>query len=722
MKKNHPNNHYFNSDDEFSHSSTAESILEEHEAVAREHTGTVKWITGAVALCWTLFQLALPEFILLNSSFIRAIHLAFALALAFLSFPMLKKLKPKWLSCLWATNRLPLIDIVFALLAVSCTMYMVIFYEDIAIRMGNPTTLDLIMGGGVILLLLEGCRRALGWPLTILALLFMLYCNFAQASFIPEAMQFRARSVPYIISKLAIGTEGVFGIPLDVSANMVFLFVLFGSILEKSGGGEFFVNLAYSLLGRYRGGPAKAAVLASGLTGMVSGSSIANTVTTGMFTIPLMKKTGYPAEKAAAVEVAASTNGQLMPPIMGAAAFIIAEYCSLTYFEVLRAAFIPAIVSYIALIYITHLEACKLGLKGLPKEELPSFTGTLLSGIHFLLPISMMLYELIIERHSPEMAAFRAIILLCILIVINNCYKCIRENAGGLKGGIIKSIHELISSMIAGARNMITIGVAVAAAGIIVGSVTMGSGQLIVDAVDHFANNSIIIILLLSGFASLILGMGLPTTATYIVMASLTAGVITQLAGDSGIILPMLSAHLFVFYFGILADDTPPVGLAAYAAAAIAKSNPLKTGVQGFTYDLRTAVLPFMFVFNTEFLLLKLDGNTWVNIEGFWAIGYIFLAAMLTMLIFCIITQHYFLTNIKWYQFYEFILLLIPCIIFAWPEYLMRHYMFIDRTQWNLVAIGLLAIFVLSQLFWKGFRNESSFKLRDWIRMRFPPT
>ncbi len=720
MNKQHPDNHYFDSDDDFSHSTTAESILEEHESVAREHKGTVKWITGAVALCWTLFQLALPEFLLLNSSYIRAIHLAFALALAFLSFPMLKKLKPSHLKCLWTTDRLPLIDIVFALLAVSCTMYMVIYYEDISYRMGNPTTMDLVMAGGVIILLLEGCRRALGWPLAILALLFMLYCNFAQASFIPDAMQFRARSVPYIISKLAIGTEGVFGIPLDVSANMVFLFVLFGSILEKSGGGEFFVNLAYSLLGRYRGGPAKAAVLASGLTGMVSGSSIANTVTTGMFTIPLMKKTGYPAEKAAAVEVAASTNGQLMPPIMGAAAFIIAEYCSLTYFEVLRAAFIPAIVSYIALIYITHLEACKLGLKGLPKEELPNFMETLLSGLHFLLPIAMMLFELIIQRHSPELAAFRAIIFLCILIVIRNCYKCVREHKGGLKAGLRKSVTELVSSMISGARNMITIGVAVAAAGIIVGSVTMGSGQLIVDAVDHFANNSIILILLLSGVASLILGMGLPTTATYIVMASLTAGIITQLAGDSGILLPMLAAHLFVFYFGILADDTPPVGLAAYAAAAIARSNPLKTGLQGFTYDLRTAVLPFMFVFNTEFLLLKLDNGSWVNIEGFWTIMYIFLAAMITMLIFCVITQRFFITEIRWYQIYENILLIIPCVIFAWPDYAMRHFSFLDRTQWNLVAIVLLAVFVLSQLFWKNLRSNNS-KLGDWIRMRFPP-
>ena len=708
MNKEHPDNHYFDSDEDFKHSSTAESILDEHEAIAREHKGTVKWITGAVALSWTIFQLALPEFLLLNSAFIRAIHLAFALSLAFLSFPMLKKLKPKYFSCLWATNKLPIIDILFALLAICCTMYMVVYYEDIASRMGDPTTMDLLMGGGIIILLLEGCRRALGWPLSILALLFMIYCNFAQASFIPDAMQFRSRSIPYIVSKLAIGTDGIFGIPLDVSANMVFLFVLFGSILEKSGGGEFFVNLAYSLLGRYRGGPAKAAVLASGLTGMVSGSSIANTVTTGMFTIPLMKKTGYPGEKAAAVEVAASTNGQLMPPIMGAAAFIIAEYCSLTYFEVLRAAFIPAVASYIALIYITHLEACKLGLKGLPKEELPNFIETLMSGMHFLLPIAMMLYELIIQRHSPEMAAFRAIILLCILIIIRNCYKCIVNNEGGIKAGLIKSLHELVASMIGGARNMITIGVAVAAAGIIVGSVTMGSGQLIVDAVDRFANNSIFIILLLSGIASLILGMGLPTTATYIVMASLTAGIITQLAGDSGILLPMLAAHLFVFYFGILADDTPPVGLAAYAAAAIAKSNPLKTGIQGFTYDLRTAVLPFMFVFNTEFLLLKLDGDKWVNIDNFWSIGYIFGAAVLSMLIFCVITQKFFFTEIKWYQLYEYILLLISCVIFAWPSYIMRHFMFINRVQWNFVAIGLLAIFVMSQLFWKRTRINSS--------------
>ncbi len=705
MKNKRPNKHYLEADEDFQEN--AQSIIEEHESVARKHIGLTKWLTGIVAVCWSLFQLALPEFILLNSSYVRAIHLAFALSLAYLSFPMLKKLKPGKLRALWDTDKLPVIDIILALLSAVSVMYMVVNYEEIAARMGNASTLDMVMSTAIVILLLEGTRRTLGWPLAVLALLFILYCHFAQSDFIPAVMQFRARSFEYIITKLAIGTQGIFGVPLDVSANMVFLFVLFGSILEKSGGGEFFVNVAYSLLGRYRGGPAKAAVLASGLTGMVSGSSIANTVTTGMFTIPLMKKSGYPAEKAAAVEVAASTNGQLMPPIMGAAAFIIAEYCGLSYFEVLRAAFIPAIVSYLALIYITHLEACKLGLKGLPVYELPDFFETLRGGLHFLFPIGMMLYELIIARHSPEKAAFRAIIFLVALIIVRNLYLAAKNESEGIGGGLIKSFHELLASLIAGARNMITIGVAVAAAGIIVGSVTMGGGQLIVEAVDTFAGNSIFLILLFAGVASLILGMGLPTTATYIVMASLTAGIIIQLADDSGVLIPVLAAHLFVFYFGILADDTPPVGLAAYAASAIAKSNPLKTGVQGFTYDLRTAVLPFMFVFNTEFLLMRSVDGEWINISIGWYMFYIFIAALLAMMIFAIITQRYFITSIKWYQIpYEFPLLIIGCVVFAWPDYVMRNFAFFNRSQWNLVAILALFCFALSQYFWKKSRSS----------------
>lgn len=690
-------------------SNEAESLIDEHDVAARKHTGYIKWVTGIVAVAWSVFQLLLPQFLLLNSFYVRAIHLCFALTLVFLSSPALKRLKPARLKFLWCNDRLPAFDVILALIAACCTLYMVVNYENIAMRMGNANTLDLVMGGTLIVILLEATRRALGWPLAVLALLFMLYCNFAQSPLLPEAMQFRARSVDYITQKLAIGSEGIFGVPLDVSANIVFLFVLFGSMLEKCGGGEFFVNLAYSLLGRYRGGPAKAAILSSGLTGMISGSSIANTVTTGMFTIPLMKKSGYPPEKAAAIEVAASTNGQLMPPIMGAAAFIIAEYCNITYFEVLRAAFIPAVISYIALIYIAHLEACKLGLKGMPKDALPQFFTTLKSGLHFLLPIAIMLYELIIQRHSPELAAFRAIIILSILILLHNSYKAILVDRTGCIQGLKDTGLQLLSSLASGARNMITIGIAVAAAGIIVGSVTMGSGQLIVDAVDSFAQNSIVAILLLSGVASLILGMGLPTTATYIVMASLTAGIITQLAAGAGIVLPILAAHLFVFYFGILADDTPPVGLAAYAASAIARSNPLRTGVQGFMYDLRTAVLPFMFVFNTEFLLMKYDGQEWTNITDISYIAYIFISGLLTMALFAVITQRFCLTRIAWHQYvYEIPLLLIPAIIFAWPEYLMRHFSELGRTQWNLVAVVMIILFIASQLMWQKFRTARS--------------
>ncbi|MBW1713390.1 MAG: TRAP transporter permease, partial [Deltaproteobacteria bacterium] len=450
------------------------------------------------------------------------------------------------------------------------------------------------------------------------------------------------------MSQETISTEGIFGIPLDVSATIVFLFVLFGSVMEKAGGGEWFVRMAFSLLGSFRGGPAKAAVLASGLTGIVSGSSIANVVTTGTFTIPLMKSVGYPAKKAAAVEVAASTNGQLMPPIMGAAAFIIAEYCNVSYIEVVKHAFVPAVISYFALFYITHLEAGKLGLKGVPRAELPRFFSTLFEGIHFLIPLGALIYELMVMRHSPQLSAFNAILVLGALIIIRGPILARREGKS-FWWGIQVALVTIWEALVAGGRNMIGIGVAVSAAGIIVGVVTMGLGGLIVEVVDTIAGGNLIILLIITAIASLLLGMGLPTTANYIVMASLTAKVIVELGADYGLEVPLIAAHLFVFYFGILADDTPPVGLAAYAAAAIAKSDPIPTGVQGFTYDIRTAILPFMFIFNTQLLLIGVD--TWY--QAVW----IFITGVVAMFAFACATQGFFVVKNKWWETIVFLLI-----------------------------------------------------------------
>ncbi|RLB66035.1 MAG: TRAP transporter permease, partial [Deltaproteobacteria bacterium] len=388
-------------------------------------------------------------------------------------------------------------------------------------------------------------------------------------------------------------------------------------------------------------GPAKAAVLASGFTGMVSGSSIANIVTTGTFTIPLMKKVGYPATKAAAVEVAASTDGQIAPPIMGAAAFIIAEYVNVPYVAVVKAAAIPAFASYVALLYITHIEASKLGLRGLHKSELPRLKETLLSGLHFLIPIGILLHELIILRHSPDKSAFISILWLFGVIILKDIYDNLRSR-GPIVSALKKSCFTIFDGMSSGARNMVSVAVACASAGIIVGVVNMGIGGMITQIVEQLSGGNIYLMLIITAIASLLIGMGLPTTATYIVMASLTAPIIVNVGGANGFIVPLMAAHLFCFYFGILADDTPPVGLASYAAAALAHSDPIPTGIQGFMYDIRTAIIPFMFIFNSDLILHNINS---------WPLGIlIFVMACIGSCAFASATQGWFITKNKWYD------------------------------------------------------------------------
>ncbi len=442
-------------------------------------------------------------------------------------------------------------------------------------------------------------------------------------------------------------TEGIYGFPLDVSATIVFLFVLFGTMLDRAGGGRFFINLALSMLGRFKGGPAKAAIVGSGLTGMVSGSSIANIVTTGTFTIPLMKKVGYTPIKAAAIEVAASTDGQIAPPIMGAAAFIIAEYLNVPYLEVIKAAAIPAFVSYATLFYIVHVEASKAGLRGLTKEETPSFFKTLRGGLHYLIPIGVLIYELVIPRHSPEMAAFRAIIAMFFIMLFQE--PVMRYfNKEPVAPGFIQSLKTIVESLAAGGRNMVTVAIATAAAGIIVGVVTMGIGGIITEVVEFLSGGNIFALVFITALASLILGMGLPTTATYIVMAALTAPIIVEVGAANGFIVPLMAAHLFCFYFGILADDTPPVGLAAYAAAAIAKSPPIPTGIQGFIYDIRTAMIAFMFIFNYDLILHNINS---------WGLALlIFVTACIGNFAFAAATQGWFTHRNVWYEVPFFLL------------------------------------------------------------------
>jgi len=616
----------------------AEEILREERGDVRQLHKIEYLIVATLSVGWALFQLSLASFLVMESTKVRTFHLAFGLSLLFLLRPMLKR-SLKRFRFLAAFDHIPLIDYIFAIAAALSALYLTLDYDGLALRAGDPLSRDLVVGIILIVLLLEATRRTIGPALSIIAIVFTLYAFLGPH--MPDVFAFRGVSLRKYFSNITLSTEGVYGIPLGVSASIVYLFVLLGALLDKAGAGKFFTDLSLSILGRFKGGAAKAAVVSSGATGLVSGSSIANIVTTGPFTIPLMKKIGYPAKKAAAMEVAASTDGQLMPPIMGAAAFIIAEYVNVPYIEVVKAAAIPAFASYFGLFCISHLEASKLGIEGLPKSELPNFFTTLRNGIHYVIPIGMLLYELVVLRHSPELAAFRAILLLFAIIFYQEIRNAVTKKRS-LFSGVASGCRVIVNGMIQGSKNMISVALACAAAGIIVGIVNMGLGGMIATIVENLAQGNVYLLLIITAIASLLLGMGLPTTATYIVMASLTAPIIVEVGGLYGFIIPIMAAHLFCFYFGILADDTPPVGLAAYAAAAIAESEPIPTGIQGFLYDIRTTIIAFMFVFNSDLILH--------NITSWPQILLLFAMALVGMSAFECFAQGWCLIRNKWFE------------------------------------------------------------------------
>jgi len=611
----------------------AKQLAEAEDGIGRKPEGVLKYLIPAVAVAWSFFQLSVAKWFIIDSTFIRAIHLGFALLIVFLNYPVFKKRRFGF-DFLSTKAKIPFPDIIIAVIAALSALYIAIDYEGMTTRYGMPIFRDIVVGLTLVILLLEGTRRVIGPALPVIASVFILYAFLGPH--MPDVIAFKGVSLDRFVGQMTMSTEGIYGIPLDVSATIVFLFVLFGSMLEKAGAGRYFIKLALSILGGFKGGPAKAAIMGSGLTGMVSGSSIANIVTTGTFTIPMMKKIGYPPTKAAAVEVAASTDGQLAPPIMGAAAFIIAEYVNVPYIQVVKAAAIPAFASYAALFFISHIEASKLGLKGMPRKELPPFFKTLISGVHFLIPLAILIYELVAVRHSPELAAFNAIWVMVILMLLQHPVKAL-INKDPVFPALKQSIADIFSSLASGGRNMVSVALATAAAGIIVGVVALGLGGLITEVIDIISMGNIYLMLIITAIASLIIGMGLPTTATYIVMASLTAPAIVHIAGVREFFVPLMAAHLFCFYFGILADDTPPVGLAAYAASAIAKSPPIATGLQGFMYDIRTAILPFMFIFNADLILHNI--NSWP--QGLM----IFAMACIGNFAFASATQGWFITR-----------------------------------------------------------------------------
>lgn len=707
-------------------------MIAETDTGARSPEGTIGKFMFWTAFAWAVFQLWIaspfpymfPDIIpVLNNTGTRSIHLAFAIFLGFLAYPALKS-SPR--------DRIPIQDWIMAIVGIIVILYLWVYQRELADRPGLPITADIVVSVIGIVLVLEGARRALGPPLMIIAMIFLAYIFFGHLA--PDVISWKGASVNRAMSHLWLTQEGVFGVALGVSTGMIFLFVLFGSLLEKAGAGNYFIWVAFSLLGRFKGGPGIAAVVSSALTGLISGSSISNVVTTGTFTIPLMKRVGFSAEKAGAVEVASSTNGQLTPPVMGAAAFLMIEYVGISYLEVVKHAILPALISYFALVYIVYLESCKAGLEGMkaPRAfnllralmtfgtvvvtmlvlsmamhfgfgwlkgvagdatpwiaavifvvayflllkvavkypdlgrsdeltELPEVGPVVKSGLYFLLPVLVLIWFLMVERLSPALSAFWATVAMVFVLLTHKYIKGVMRGDNATGQYLHEGWDDFKQGMVAGSRNMIGIGIATAAAGLIIGAVTLtGVGLKLAEVVEFISGGNLMLMLVLTAGISLLLGMGLPTTANYIVVSTLMAPVIVTLGAQSGLIVPLIAVHLFVFYFGILADDTPPVGLAAYAAAAISGADPIKTGIQGFMYDIRTGILPFMFIFNTEILL--------IGIRGPMHLALVIISTTVAMLVFAAATQGWFLTKNK---IWETLLLLLTTFILFRPGYFM---------------------------------------------------
>ena len=639
-----------------------ENKIKEDLSPTRNLTGFHLKLVAIIAITWSLFQLwyASPFPFWLNFGMFkglpaRAIHLGFALLLAFLIFPYARGKKVNF------------IDILIAITGAVCCLYIYFFYDQLVDRGGillkinlsdNFTIpIELILGIIGILILLEATRRVIGIPLVVIAVCFLLFSYFGQ--YAPDIISHGGLSLKRLVGFQWFDQEAIFGIPIGVSVDFIFLFVLFGALLETAGGGKYFLDLAFAMVGKMRGGPAKAAILGSGMTGLISGSSIANTVTTGTFTIPIMKKTGFSKEKAGAIEVSSSVNGQIMPPVMGAAAFVMASFIGVTYFEVVKHAFLPAIISYIALFYISHLEALKLNLKGMDENDIPKLKKTFFEGIHFLVPIFVLIYLLVYMRLTASYSIFFATITLIIVNLLNKIFK--EKN---FKNALIYWYNQTVVGFEKGALNMVSVGIAIATAGIIVGAVgSTGLSTNLIIVIESIAKDNVIILLFLTIILCLLLGMGLPTTANYVVVASLMATVLVDVGNASGFIFPLIAVHLFVFYFGLMADVTPPVGLASYAAAAISGGDPLRTGAQAFWYSLRTGILPIVFLFNSELLL--------IGIESIWHGLMVIATSLIGILVFTSATQGWFINKLRWY---EIIIFLIISISLLSPEFILNKF------------------------------------------------
>jgi TRAP transporter 4TM/12TM fusion protein len=705
----------------------------------------------AVALAWSLFQLwyasPLPfEFGwgILNDTEARSLHLGIGLFLAFLCFPLLKSQRGK----------IPFYDWVLAAAGALAGGYFLLFYAELATRPGIPNTQDLVVATAGILLLLEATRRAVGLPMAILAVLFLAYIMLGR--YLPDVIAHKGASLERMLSHQWLTTEGVFGVALGVSVGYIFIFVLFGSLLDRAGAGNYMMQVSFALLGHLRGGPAKVAVVSSGLNGLISGSSVSNVVTGGIFTIPLMSKAGYGGVKAGAIETASSVNGQIMPPVMGAAAFLMVEYVGIPYTDIVKHAFLPALISYIALFYMVHLEALKLGLRpmaaarsrsaqqkvvawglgisgtivvcsviyfvaqgaknmfgaaapwvlalllaalylycvhaaarcpDLPEDidvnhpVLPETWPTVKAGLHFLIPIGVLIWALMVEELSPALSAFWATAVLIVLMATQRPLTHLFRKRIFSGKELQRGLSEVCYGLNDGARNMIGIAIATGTAGIIVGGITLtGLGLRMTDFVEVVSQGNVVLMLLFTAFVCLVLGLGVPTTANYILVATLMAPVIVELGAQSDLVIPLIAVHLFVFYYGIMGDITPPVGLATFAAAAISGEDAIATGLQGAVYALRTAVLPFVFVFNPMLLL--------IDVRGWFEVALVFLAATAASMVFAAATLGWFHARCKWW---EIVLLLAATFALFRPD------AFMDRMYAPYTQVPAKEIFKVAQ-------------------------
>jgi TRAP transporter 4TM/12TM fusion protein len=712
-------------------SSNLQQLVADTDTGGRQPKGATAGLIFAIALAWAVFQFwyasPLPfvlRFGVLNDTEARAIHLAFALVLAFLAWPAGRR-APR--------DRVPLRDWAFAVAGAFAGAYLLLFYAQLATRPGQPNTLDVVTSAIGLVLLLEATRRAVGWPMAALAVVFIVYAM--AGPWMPEVLQHKGASLNRLISHMWLTTEGVYGIALGVSTGAIFVYVLFGALLDRAGGGNYMMQVSFAALGHLRGGPAKVAVVSSALNGMISGSSVSNVVSGGIFTIPLMKKAGYGGVKAGAIETMSSVNGQIMPPVMGAAAFLMVEYVGIPYSEIVKNALLPAVLSYIGLFYIVHLEAVKMGMTPLIHRAQPPWREKLLrfalgisgsvivvaavyyllqgakaalgeaapwavaifvfllylyavreaarcpdlpqdididdpqvlqtwptvrAGLHYLIPIGTLIWCLMVEEMSPSLSAFWAIaVLIALMLTQRPLVALLRRvpTAGLWRQGW----SEVVQGFNDGSRNMIGIGVATATAGIIVGGITLtGLGLRMTEFVEFVSQGNVIVMLLFIAFVCLVLGLGVPTTANYVLVATLMAPVVVELGAQSGLIIPLIAVHLFVFYYGIMGDITPPVGLATFAAAAISGEDAIRTGIQGSLYALRTVILPFIWIFNPQLLLLDVHSTA--------ELIRVVVACTLATLVFAAITMNWFRVRSRWW---ENLLLGLAVVLLFRPDFFM---------------------------------------------------